>query len=229
MDFYQYACGAWIKNNPIPADQARWGRFTELEERNREILHQILEAAAKPAAQRDATTQKIGDYYAACMDVPAIDARGLTPLQTELNRIRDLSDKSQLAAEVAHLHRGGMSTVFEFGSGQDFKNSSEVIAQADQGGLGLPDRDYYLKTDAKSAEIRDKYVAHVQRMFELAGEPADHAKADAADCHENRDRPGQRLARPRFAARSREGVPPDEQAGTGGPQSRVPLEPILHR
>jgi putative endopeptidase len=179
VDFYQYACGAWIKNNPIPADQARWGRFTELEEHNREILHQILEAAAQPAAQRDAITQKIGDYYAACMDVPAINARGLTPLRTELDRIRDLSDKSQLAAEVAHLHRSGMSTVFEFGSGQDFKNSSEVIAQADQGGLGLPDRDYYLKTDAKSAEIRDKYLAHVQRMLELAGEPADRAKADA--------------------------------------------------
>jgi len=179
VDFYQYACGTWIKNNPIPADQSRWGRFTELEERNREVLHQILEEAAKPDAKRDAITQKIGDYYAACMDVPAIDRKGLTPLQPELDRIRNLNDKTQLAAEVAHLHRSGMSTLFEFGSEQDFKNSSEMIAQADQGGLGLPDRDYYLKTDAKSVEIRDKYLAHVQRMLELAGEPPARAKTDA--------------------------------------------------
>ncbi len=179
VDFYQYACGTWMKNNPIPADQARWGRFAELEERNREVLHQILEEAAKPDPKRHSVTQKIGDYYAACMDLPAIDRKGLSPLQSELDRIRDLKDKSQLAAEVAHLHRSGMSTLFDFGSGQDFKNSSEVIAQADQGGLGLPDRDYYLKTDAKSVEIRDKYLAHLQRMLELAGEPAARAKADA--------------------------------------------------
>ncbi|PWU08837.1 MAG: M13 family peptidase [Terriglobia bacterium] len=179
VDFYQYACGSWMKKNPIPPDQARWGRFAELEERNREVLHQILEDAAKTSARRDAVTQKIGDYYAACMDVPAIDRRGLSPIQGELDRIRDLKDKSQLAAEIAHLHRSGMPAVFEFGSGQDFKNSSEVIAQLDQGGLGLPDRDYYLKTDAKSVEIRDKYLAHVQRMLELAGEPPARAKADA--------------------------------------------------
>ena len=180
QDFYQYSCGTWMKDNPIPADQSRWGRFSELEERNRDVLHEILEAAAKPDPKRDADTQRIGDYYAACMDVAAIDAKGLAPLQPELNRIRDLQDKGQLAAEVAHLHRTGMSALFEFGSGQDFKNSSEVIAQADQGGIGLPDRDYYLKDDQQSKDIRQKYLAHVQRMLELAGEPADKAKADAA-------------------------------------------------
>jgi putative endopeptidase len=178
VDFYQYACGAWIKNNPVPPDQSRWGRFSELEERNREVLHQILEEAARLDPKRDATAQKIGDYYAACMDTKGIDAKGIVPLQPEFDRIRNLKDKSDLAAEIAHLHRSGMSALFEFGSGQDFKNSSEVIAQADQGGLGLPDRDYYLKDDEKSAEIRKQYQAHVQRIFELMGETPEQAKAD---------------------------------------------------
>jgi endothelin-converting enzyme/putative endopeptidase len=179
VDFYQYACGGWIKNNQIPADQSRWGRFSELEERNREVLHQILEEAAHATGKRDATTQKTGDYYAACMDTAGIDAKGLAPLQPEFDRIQNLKDKSELAAEIAHLHRGGMSALFEFGSGQDFKNSNEVIAQTDQGGIGLPDRDYYLKTDEKSVELRKAYLAHVQKMFELAGDAPDQAKAQA--------------------------------------------------
>ena len=179
VDFYQYACGTWMKNNPIPADQSRWGRFSELEERNRQILREILEAASKPDPKRDAIAQKIGDYYAACMDERAIDAKGLAPLQPELDRVRNLKDKSQIASELAHLHRSGRSGLFEFGSGQDFKNSNEVIAQADQGGLGLPDRDYYLKDDQPSKDIRQKYLAHVQRMLELAGEPSAQAKTDA--------------------------------------------------
>jgi putative endopeptidase len=179
VDFYQYACGNWIKNNPIPADQSRWGRFTQLEERNLDVLREILEEAAKPDPKHDAVTQKIGDYYAACMDVPAIDAKGLAPIRTELDRIRDLKDKNQLAAEVAHLQRSGMGSMFDFGSGQDFKNSNEVIAQADQGGIGLPDRDYYLKDDSQMKQVREKYLAHVERMFQLAGEPAAQARADA--------------------------------------------------
>ena len=176
-DFYQFACGKWMKSNPIPADQSRWGRFSELQEHNREIFHQILEEASRPDPNRDAVTQKIGDYYAACMDVKTIDANGLEPLEPQLDRIRDLKDKSQLAAEIARLHDHGVSALFDFSSGQDFKNSKEVIAQFDQGGLGLPDRDYYLKTDPKSVEIREKYLAHVQRMFELAGYSPDNAKA----------------------------------------------------
>jgi endothelin-converting enzyme/putative endopeptidase len=180
VDFYQFACGNWLKNNPIPPDQSRWGRFGELEEHNRDILHEILEEAAKPAANRDAVTEKIGDYYAACMDEKGIQARGLAPIAPDMARIRNLKDKAALAEEVAHLQRQGVSALFEFGSGQDFKNSEIVIAQADQGGLGLPDREYYLKEDAKSAELRQKYVAHVARMFELAGEKTERAKADAA-------------------------------------------------
>jgi putative endopeptidase len=179
-DFYQYACGNWIKSNPIPADQARWGRFNELAERNRQALHEILETAAKPEAGRDSVARQIGDYYAACMDEKGIEARGLAPLAAEFDRIRQLSDKSQLAAEIAHLHRSGVGSLFEFGSGQDFKDSTAVVAQLDQGGLGMPDRDYYLKDDPKSVELRQKYLAHVQRMFELAGRSPETAKADAA-------------------------------------------------
>jgi endothelin-converting enzyme/putative endopeptidase len=178
-DFYQYACGSWIKNNPIPPDQSRWGRFTELEERNREVLREILEESARPDPKRDPVTQKTGDFYAACMDVKAIDAKGLAPLQPELTRIRTLKDKAELAAEIARLHRDGVNVTFQFSSGQDAKDSNSVIAQADQGGLGLPDRDYYLKDDPKSVELRYKYVAHVARMFELAGEKPAQAKAYA--------------------------------------------------
>ncbi len=179
-DFYQYACGNWLKANPIPADQARWGRFNELDERNKQALREILEEAAKPDPGRDSVTRQIGDYFAACMDEKGIDARGLAPLKPELERIRQLSDKSQLAAQIAHMHRIGVSSLFEFGSGQDFKDSTAVVAQLDQGGLGMPDRDYYLKSDPKSVELREKYLAHVQRMFELAGYTPETAKANAA-------------------------------------------------
>ena len=180
VDFYQFACGNWLKNNPIPPDQSRWGRFSELEEHNRDILHGILEKASQPSPNRDPIEQKIGDYYASCMDVSAIDAQGLAPIQPDLNRIRDLKDKGALPAEVARLHRQGVTAMFDFGAGADFKNSSMDIAQADQGGLGLPDRDYYLRTDPKSVDLRQKYEAHIARMFELAGESPDRAKADAA-------------------------------------------------
>jgi endothelin-converting enzyme/putative endopeptidase len=179
VDFYHFACGTWMKSNPIPADQAAWGRFHELADRNRDILHEILEQAAKPAAGRDATTQKIGDYYSACMDEKAIDAKGTAPLEPELAHIRNLKDKAELAAEIARLHSMGVDALFQFTSGQDFKDSNDVIAQFDQAGLGLPDRDFYLKDDPKSAEIRQKYVEHVSRMMQLLGAKPDEAKADA--------------------------------------------------
>jgi putative endopeptidase len=138
VDFYHYACGTWIKNNPIPADQAMWGRFHELADRNRDILHEILEQAAKPSAGRDATTQKIGDYFGACLDEKAIDAKGLAPVEPELARIRNLKDKSELAALIAHLHTLGVGVVFQFSSGQDFKDSNAVIAQFDQAAWDCP-------------------------------------------------------------------------------------------
>jgi endothelin-converting enzyme/putative endopeptidase len=178
-DFYQYACGAWIKNNPIPPDQSIWGRFSELDEHNKYILREILEESAKPDPKRDAVTQKTGDFYGACMDVKAIDAKGLAPLQPFFNRIRNIKDTAGIAAEIARLHRDGVNVAFQFSSGQDAKDSTAVIAQLDQGGLGLPDRDYYLKDDPKSVELRYKYVAHVARMLELAGEKPAFAKTNA--------------------------------------------------
>jgi endothelin-converting enzyme/putative endopeptidase len=178
-DFYQYACGNWMKKNPIPPDQAIWGRFSELEERNRAILRGILEKAAADDPKRDAVTQKIGDFYASCMDEKTIDAKGAGPIRPELERIAALPDKEALAAEIVRLHERGVDALFSFGSGQDFKDSSQVIAQADQGGLGLPDRDYYFKDDPKSMELRKQYVAHVAKMFELLGQAPAAAAAQA--------------------------------------------------
>jgi putative endopeptidase len=179
-DFYQYACGTWLKNNPIPADQASWGRFSELAERNRTILRQILEKASA-AGTHDADTQKIGDYYVSCMDEPAINKGGLKPLQSELDRIKATKNTRDLAGVVAHLHRIGVDVLFNFSSGQDFKDSNAVIGQADQGGLGLPEKDYYFRTDAKAVETRKEYVAHVTRMLQLSGvAPAEAAKQAAA-------------------------------------------------
>jgi putative endopeptidase len=178
-NFYQYACGTWLKNNPIPSDQSAWGRFSELDLRNREVLKDILEKAAAGAASASATAKQMGDYYASCIDEKGIEAQGAKPLQEELARIRAVKDMAGLSEEVARLHNIGASPFFGFGSGQDFKDSTEAIAQADQSGLGLPERDYYLKTDAKPIELRQKYVAHIEKMFQLVGETPERSKAAA--------------------------------------------------
>lgn len=178
VDFYQYSCGGWMKNNPIPSDQPLWGRFNELAERNRAILHNILEDAAK-ASNRDANEQKIGDFYASCMDEEAINKKGIAVLKPEFDRIAAVKDKAELPAAVGHLQAQGINAFFSFGSGADFKNAKEVIAQADQGGLSLPDRDYYLKDDAKSVELRKAYLEHVTNMFKLMGDAPDKSAAEA--------------------------------------------------
>jgi endothelin-converting enzyme/putative endopeptidase len=177
-DFYQYACGTWLKNNPIPADQAEWGRFSELQERNLAILRDILEKAASAVA-RGPDTQKIGDYYASCMDERTIDAKGIAPIQPILDRIRAMKSIADLTAVVAALHRIGTDVLFSIGSGQDLKDSNSVIGQVDQGGIGLPEKDYYFRDDAKSAETRREYVAHVARMFALLGSTPEQAQAQA--------------------------------------------------
>jgi len=179
VDFYQFACGSWMKNNPIPPDQPVWGRFNELEERNRLVLREILEKASVNDPRRDAVTQRIGDFYSACMDEAAINRKGLEPIRADLARIATLPDKPALVDEVARLHRIGAGVLFSFTSGADFKDSRTEIAQADQGGLGLPDRDYYLKPDSKSVELRHQYVAHVRKMFELLGDSPQRAAAKA--------------------------------------------------
>lgn len=179
-DFYMYVCGNWLKRNPIPADQSVWGRFSELQERNRAILRQILEASSANDPKRDAVTQKIGDFYFACMDEAAVNRMGMAPIRPDLDRIAAMPDKPSLAGEVARLQRNGANVLFDFSSGPDFHNSTMEIGQADQGGLGLPDRDYYLKQDPKSVELRKQYVAHMRRMFELLGETPQRAAADAS-------------------------------------------------
>jgi endothelin-converting enzyme/putative endopeptidase len=175
VDFFQYSCGAWIKNNPIPADQSSWDTYSKMQDENRDRLRGILEEAAKPDAKRNASEQKIGDYYASCIDEKAIDEKGVTPLKPELEKIAQMKSKSELAEMAAGMTYDNV--LFDFGSAQDYRDASQEIAEADQGGLGLPDRDYYFKDDAKSVELRKQYVAHVQKMFELLGDqPAAAAK-----------------------------------------------------
>jgi len=175
-DFYQFACGGWIAKNPVPSDRASWGRFEELQERNNETLHRILETAA---AGRDPESKRIGDYYASCMDETAIDARGAAPLDPLLKKIAAVTSVADLAPLVAELHTVGVNVFFQFGSQADFKDASVEMAIADQGGLGLPDRDYYFKDDAKSADLRTQYLDHLARMSALLGAADNQAKASA--------------------------------------------------
>ena len=167
-DFFTYSCGTWIKKNPIPPDQTSWSVYSKLEDDNKAILREILESAATPAPDRDAIKQKIGDYYAACMDEKAVEAAADKPLRPVLDQIQQLHSRRDIASVVAAMVSNDV--LFHFRSDQDYKDSTQVIAEADQGGLGLPDRDYYLKTDAKSVELRKAYVAHLQKMFELLGD-----------------------------------------------------------
>ncbi|MGB6485005.1 MAG: M13 family metallopeptidase [Candidatus Acidiferrales bacterium] len=180
QDFYHYANGGWLKKNPIPPAYPSWGRFNELQQRNRQELHGILEkASADRAAAAGSNEQKIGDYYASCMNVEQINAAGAKPLQPEFDRIQAIDSAAGLQAELARLQALGADVIFSFGSTPDEKNSSQVIAGADQGGLGLPDRDYYLKTDDKSKQLRQQYVEHVTKMFELLGDDPAKSAAEA--------------------------------------------------
>jgi putative endopeptidase len=178
VDFYAYACGGWTKNQPIPADRSAWGRGQELQERNNTTLRRILEDAGRnPNADTD--TKKIGDYYATCMDESAINAKGAAPLEPALRKIAALAGPGGMPALLADLHAKGVSAFFSFGAEADFKEANIVRAIADQGGLGLPDRDYYFRDDAKSVEIREQYVEHVRKMLGLLGSAAGDATTAA--------------------------------------------------
>ncbi len=179
-DFFHYSCGGWIKKNPIPPDEARWDVYSKLAYDNELFLWGILDEASKKTEGRSAVEQKIGDYFHACMDEEAIEKAGASALQGDLDAIAKLDSIRGLAALVASEHLTGTGTLFGFGSNQDFANSESVIAFAVAGGLGLPDRDYYVKDDAKMREIREKYVAHVGRMFELLGDEPKTAAAETA-------------------------------------------------
>jgi putative endopeptidase len=180
VDFYEFACGGWRKANPIPPDQTRWGRFNVLAERNREELHQILESAMAPKPTRSPIEAKVGDYYAACMDEPGIEAKGLAPVQPYLDRVAAVDSKAALFRLLGEHEADALPALFRFGSAPDMHDSRQTIASVGQGGLGLPDRDDYLNEDAKSKEKRERYVAHVARVLELAGASSDQAKTDAA-------------------------------------------------
>jgi putative endopeptidase len=181
-DFFMYANGGWIKRTQIPPEYSRWGSFNELIENNNDALHDIAEKAENTHVDPRLApeTQKVSDYYASGMDEKTIEATRTKPLADEFNRIEAIKDRNDLLKEIAHLHSAGLNVLFRFGSGQDAKDSTHEIAQAVQGGLGLPDRDYYTKTDEASKKLRDQYVEHVTKMLTLLGEPAgtaaDHAK-----------------------------------------------------
>ncbi len=181
QDFYQYSCGGWQKKNPIPPDQTSWGVYGKLYQDNLVFLRGILEEAAR-TKQRDAVAQKIGDYYSGCMDEAAVNKRGLQAIKPELDAIAALKSVHGLAALVASLQlEAAGTTMFASSSIQDPDNSEQQIAGINQGGLGLPDRDYYTKDDPKSKETRERYVQHVQKLFELLGDLPDKAKAEAQD------------------------------------------------
>jgi endothelin-converting enzyme/putative endopeptidase len=190
-DFYQYSCNRWIADNPVPPDEIFWDSFGKLQLWNESFLHQtVLEVAAKPASERTPVEQKVGDYWSACTDQKQRNATALSTLRPQLQRIEAMSSKTQIVDVVAELHHSipgawnpadpeTYSPLFGFGAQPDFHDTTHVIAQFDQGGMALPGRDFYLKDDAKSVEIRTKYVAHVARMLELSGVPAAQSKTDA--------------------------------------------------
>jgi len=177
-DFYQYACGSWLKKTPIPEDRARWAHsFDEIHQRNEALLHDILEKDARGEADpADPFAQKVGDFYGTCMDEQKAETASLQTLQQALRRIDAIKDSRGLAQQVAALQAESAAAFFAFGSQQDFKDATQVIGGADQGGLGLPDRDYYLNDDARMKDLRALYQDHAARMLVLAGAPEPSAR-----------------------------------------------------
>jgi putative endopeptidase len=180
-DFYQYACGGWIKNTPIPADKARWSRsFNEIRERNRAELHDIL-TKAQNGETEDEVSKKIGEFYGACMNEAAIETSGLSPLDPLMKAAKGVKDKASLQKALFEFHKYNVPVLFDIGSGQDNKDATKMIALLDQSGLGLPDRDYYVNDGEREKKIRGEYVAHIERMLTLAGDKPAVAKKAAAD------------------------------------------------
>ena len=179
-DFFEYVNGTWVKNTQIPASESRWGSFNSLAESNNTLLREILDADSKTRSKEGSDAQLIGDFYSACMDEAAIDRAGIKPVEPFFKQIAAIRDASSLQREIAALHSAGLGALFNFGAGADLKNTNAVILNAFQGGLSLPNRDYYLNTDAKSVETRAKFVGHMTNMFKLLGDSPEAAAANAA-------------------------------------------------
>lgn len=179
-DFYAFACGGFLKTAEIPPDRSSWGTISLVEKDAEDFLHKVLEDAAK-AKSSDPVTSKIGAYYAACMDEPAIEQTGAAPLAPMLAAIAKVTDARSAAAAVIELHRNGHFALFELGPQQDFGDATQMIAGIDQGGLGLPDRKFYLESTGTLAKTRATYVAHLGRLFQLAGQPEKAARTAATD------------------------------------------------
>lgn len=177
VDFYTYSCGGWLKKNPVPPDQSSWSAYSKLQDETLLRLRGLLEGAAAGGSERTPIEQKIGDYYSSCMDEKAVEAAGAAPLKPGLQEIENLHSKDELANMAVRMADQGV--LFNFGSQQDFRDANQVIAGLDQGGLGLPDRDFYLKDDEKSKELRKAYLAHVQKMFELLGDKPEVAARES--------------------------------------------------
>jgi putative endopeptidase len=179
QDFFQHACGGWIKANPIPAEEGRWGSFDRLAENNRKLLLTLIRNAGASKAAPGTPAQQVGDFFAACMDTARTEQIGLSALVPKFDALGNVKSKDDLATLVAAYHMNGVGLFFSFTARADFKNANQNIAVLDQGGLSLPEREYYLDDNDKAKALRDKYVAHVQRMFELIGAPKEEAQASA--------------------------------------------------
>ena len=179
VDFYQFACGNWIKNSEIPADRAAWQSFSELDESNLGVEREILEKAAAGGADRDAIEQKIGDLYASCMDEKVVNAKGISPLKPELDRVAAVKDKAALIDQIGRLRMMGANALFNFFSNSDLHNADQVIAYISQGGLSLPDRDYYIKDEPDKVEMRKHLAEYVTQLFTLAGRTPQQAASAA--------------------------------------------------
>ena len=178
-DFFEFVNGGWIKHNPIPAAEMKWGSFYELWERNLKNLHLLIKQVAKKNQRPGSDAQKISDFFRAAMDIKKINATGLKPLESELARINAIKSVGDLIKVIAHLHTLGVSSVWYPNVEQDDKNSSRMIFRLYQHGLGLPDRDHYLKTDPRSKEVRKEYIWYISNIFKLAGYKPAEAKSAA--------------------------------------------------